>query len=265
MNTQITTTRQSAMMSSREIAKLTGKKISQVHSDIRAMIPSLYAIDNGENVRSYAWGTTKDEMIAFLNHHNIQGINFNLDDRGYVYEFLLDRRHTEILITGYDVKRRAAVIDRWFTLEIQNQQPVDPMAALNDPQILRGTLLSYTERVITLEHQVEDMKPEVEAFERIAKSDGGMCITDAAKHLQIKPTQLFKEMSQRRWIYRRAGGKSWIGYQDKIQSGVLEHKVTTVSKSDGSERVVEQVLVTPKGLTRLSKMLGVDNRQPALL
>ncbi|ECT8547671.1 DNA-binding protein [Salmonella enterica subsp. diarizonae serovar 48:i:z] len=139
------------------------------------------------------------------------------------------------------------------------------MAALNDPQILRGTLLSYTERVITLEHQVEDMKPEVEAFERIAKSDGGMCITDAAKHLQIKPTQLFKEMSQRRWIYRRAGGKSWIGYQDKIQSGVLEHKVTTVSKSDGSERVVEQVLVTPKGLTRLSKMLGVDNRQPALL
>ncbi|ENS4525827.1 Rha family transcriptional regulator [Salmonella enterica] len=117
------TTAQPVMMSSREIAKLTGKKISRVHSDIRAMIPALYAMDKGEDVRSYAWGTTKDEMIAFLNHHNIQGIKFNLDDRGYVSEFLLDRRHTEILITGYDVKRRAAVIDRWFSLESGEAQP----------------------------------------------------------------------------------------------------------------------------------------------
>ncbi|WP_153043694.1 Rha family transcriptional regulator [Xenorhabdus sp. KK7.4] len=95
------------MMSSREIAELTGKKISAVHSDIRAIVPALYAADNGEKVRSYAWGTTKDEMIAFLNHHKIQGIEVIFDDRGYVYEFLLDRRHTEILITGYDVVRRA--------------------------------------------------------------------------------------------------------------------------------------------------------------
>lgn len=132
MKTEIITTEQPAMMSSREIAKLTDKKISQVHADIRAMIPALYAMDNGEDIHSYAWGTTKDEMIAFLNHHNIQGIKFNLDDRGYVSEFLLDRRHTEILITGYDVKRRAAVIDRWFKLESGTERPaIDSMAALN--------------------------------------------------------------------------------------------------------------------------------------
>lgn len=126
------TTEQPMMMSSREIAKLTDKKISQVHADIRAMIPALYAMDNGEDIHSYAWGTTKDEMIAFLNHHNIQGIKFNLDDRGYVSEFLLDRRHTEILITGYDVKRRAAVIDRWFKLESGTERPaIDSIAALN--------------------------------------------------------------------------------------------------------------------------------------
>lgn len=123
MKTEMTNAGQQPMMSSREIARLTDKKISQVHSDIRAMIPALYAMDNGEDIRSYAWGTTKDEMIAFLNHHNIQGVKFNLDDRGYVYEFLLDRRHTEILITGYDVVRRASVIDRWFSLESGEAQP----------------------------------------------------------------------------------------------------------------------------------------------
>ncbi|WP_145551912.1 phage antirepressor KilAC domain-containing protein [Yersinia mollaretii] len=60
------------------------------------------------------------------------------------------------------------------------------------------------------------------------------------------------------WIYRRTGGRTWLAYQERIQQGVLEHKVTTVSRGDGSEKVVEQVLVTAKGLTKLSKMLGIN-------
>lgn len=137
------------------------------------------------------------------------------------------------------------------------QSAFDPMAALNDAVFLRGTLLSYSEKVIALEHKVEEMQPDVEALERIAKADGSMCITNAAKHLQVQPKFLFKLMSENHWIYRRTGGKVWLAYQERIQSGVLEHKVTTVERSDGSEKVVEQVLVTPKGLTKLSKMLGI--------
>lgn len=101
------------------------------------------------------------------------------------------------------------------------------------------------------------MRPDVEAFERISKAEGCMCITDAAKHLKVQPRTMFKALSERRWIYRRTGGKSWVGYQDKIQQGCLEHKVTTVSRGDGSETVVEQVLVTAKGLTKLSQILCV--------
>ncbi|EKN5164224.1 TPA: phage antirepressor KilAC domain-containing protein [Yersinia enterocolitica] len=134
----------------------------------------------------------------------------------------------------------------------------DPMAALNDPEFLRGTLLTYSEKVIALEHKVEEMTPDVEALERIAKSDGTMCITNAAKHLQVQPKFLFKLMSENHWIYRRTGGRTWLAYQERIQQGVLEHKVTTVSLGDGSEKVVEQVLVTAKGLTKLSKMLGIS-------
>ncbi|CNI32403.1 phage antirepressor KilAC domain-containing protein [Yersinia mollaretii] len=134
----------------------------------------------------------------------------------------------------------------------------DPMAALNDPEFLRGTLLTYSEKVIALEHKVEEMTPDVEALERIAKSDGTMCITNAAKHLQVQPKFLFKMMSENHWIYRRTGGRTWLAYQERIQQGVLEHKVTTVSRGDGSEKVVEQALVTAKGLTKLSKMLGIN-------
>ncbi|PKB91061.1 hypothetical protein A8A01_03040 [Ewingella americana] len=138
------------------------------------------------------------------------------------------------------------------------QPAFDPMAALNDAEFLRGTLLTYSEKVIALEHKVEVMQPDVDALERIAKADGTMCITNAAKHLQVQPKFLFRLMSENHWIYRRTGGKAWLAYQERIQQGVLEHKVTTVSRSDGSEKVVEQVLVTAKGLTKLSKMLGIS-------
>lgn len=257
MNT-LAVNNQVVTMSSREIAKLTGKKISAVHSDIRAMVPALYASDNGEKVRSYAWGTTKNEMISFLNHNKIQGITINFDDRGYVYEFLLDRRHTEILVTGYDIKRRAAVIDRWYDLEIGNAKPpIDPMMALNDPAFLRDALISCTEKVMHLEHQVEEMKPDVDALTRIAKAEGSLCVTDAAKQLQVKPKSLFDLMSHSKWIYRRLG-TAWIAYQDKIQQGLLEHKVTVVKSSTGEDKQVSQVRVTAKGLSKLAKLLNVE-------
>lgn len=123
MKTEMNNDVQQPMMSSREIAEITGKNVNKVHRDIRAMVPALYSVDSGDDVKSYAWGTSKSEMNAFLVHHNIQGVIPNYDDRGYVYEFLLDRRHTEILVSGYDIKRRAAIIDRWHALETGKAQP----------------------------------------------------------------------------------------------------------------------------------------------
>lgn len=149
---------------------------------------------------------------------------------------------------------RRSLVDK---LEAMSQPEFDPMAALNDAAFLRGTLLSYSEKVIALEHQLEEMKPEVEALDRIAKAHGSMCITDAAKHLQAQPKSLFKMLSENHWIYRRTGGKAWLAYQDRIQAGVLEHKVIVIERSDGSEKVVEQVLVTAKGLAKLSKILSM--------
>lgn len=153
---------------------------------------------------------------------------------------------------------RRSVLAKLKALDEQVRAPqVDPMVALNDPATMRGLLLSYSERVMGLEHKVEEMQSDVDALERIAKADGSMCITDAAKHLQVQPKYLFQLLSSKRWIYKRAGGKVWIAYQDKIQSGVLEHKINVVIRPDGSEKVTEQVLVTAKGIAAISKMLSV--------
>ncbi|EKQ8001599.1 phage antirepressor KilAC domain-containing protein [Raoultella ornithinolytica] len=175
----------------------------------------------------------------------------------FVFEGEKGKRDSIIVVAQLSPEFTARLVDRWQELEAQIAKPAfDPMVALNDAEFLRGTLLTYSEKVIALEHQVDEMKPDVEALERIAKADGSMCVTDAAKHLQVQPKFLFKLLSERHWIYRRAGGKAWLGYQEKIQAGYLEHKVTTVSRSDGSEKIVEQVLITAKGITKISKLLG---------
>ncbi|USE78930.1 phage antirepressor KilAC domain-containing protein [Cupriavidus gilardii] len=105
---------------------------------------------------------------------------------------------------------------------------------------------------------VAEQAPKVEALDRISAADGSLCIRDTAKALQVRPIDLTRWLQGHGWIYRRAGNGSWLGYQDKVQIGYLEHKVTTVSRSDGSDKVVEQVRVTPKGLTKLAQAIRAD-------
>ena len=129
----------------------------------------------------------------------------------------------------------------------------DPRAALNDPATMRGLLLTYSEKVLALESKVDEQAPKVSGFDLISDADGSLCITDAAKTLQTRPKDLFLKLSACNWIYRRAGGSHWIGYQYQLKRGTLMHKVTTVSRNDGTEKVTEQVRVTPKGLTELAE------------
>lgn len=245
----LTTTNHVVTMSSREIAELTGKNKADVHVDIWNMLSQLYSINKDDGKVHHV----KNQQVNLTD-----GIIVLFDVRGYVSEFNLDRYHTEVLVTGYDLKRRAAVIRRWYDLETGKAKPsIDPMVALNDPAFLRDALISYTEKVIHLEHQVKEMKPDVDALTRIAKAEGSLCVTDAAKQLQVNPKSLFDLMSHSKWIYRRLG-TAWIAYQDKIQQGLLEHKVTVVKSSTGEDKQVSQVRVTAKGLSKLAKLLSME-------
>lgn len=147
MNT-LTTTNQVVTMSSREIADLTGKNKADVHVDVWSMLSQLYSINKDDGKIHHV----KNQQVSLTD-----GIIVLFDVRGYVSEFNLDRYHTEVLVTGYDLKRRAAVIKRWYDLETGKAKPsIDPMVALNDPAFLRDALISYTEKVMHLEHQVEE-------------------------------------------------------------------------------------------------------------
>lgn len=112
---------------------------------------------------------------------------------------------------------------------------------------------------LALEHQVHELEPKAAALERIADGTGSMNITLAAKALQMKPKLLFAWLKQHCWIYRRAGSAVWTAYQDKLQSALLEHKVTTIERAEGPDKVVTQVLVTPRGLARIAERLKLED------
>ena len=68
------------------VADLTGKAVGHVHRDILSMLESLY------------------EVNPNLDRIDFEGISVQRRIDGQVSEFLLDRYHTEVLVTGYEVQ-----------------------------------------------------------------------------------------------------------------------------------------------------------------
>ncbi|NMG64392.1 DNA-binding protein [Azoarcus indigens] len=136
------------------------------------------------------------------------------------------------------------------------QPTADPMTILSDPAAMRGLLLTYTEKVIALKETLAEQAPKVEALDRIATySDGSFCIRDAAKNLQIQEKVLRQWLSEHDWIYRRPMGSGWLAYSEKLKAGLLEHKITTGTKADGSAWTDTQVRVTAKGMAKLALLV----------
>ena len=135
-------------------------------------------------------------------------------------------------------------------------QRAAPLAALEDPAALRTLLLGYAERQLQLEQQVQEQAPKVEALDRLASARGSVCLTDAAKLLQMRRDDLIQWMQEHSWIYRRLG-TPWLPYEPRVKSGMLTLKVSTIGE-DLTYRVIQQVKVTPKGLARLGELLAKE-------
>lgn len=173
----------------------------------------------------------------------------------------LDRDGFSLLAMGFTggkaLKWKMRYIEAFNAMEAELRRIATsgPMIDLNDPGALRGLLLTYSEKAQDLERQVKELLPAQAALQRFSEADGSLCITDAAKALQMRPSDLFNWLRQNGWIYKRVGAAHDLGYSSKTTAGLLEHKVTTVLRADGSEKVTEQVRVTAKGLTKLAQLI----------
>lgn len=227
MNTFINTTGNGPVtMSSRDIAELVEKRHDNVMRDCETMFSALE-----------------------LNLLSFEGIY--LDGRNREQKcYNLPRDLTMTLVTGYSIPLRKKVIDRLDELE---RQVSSPQAALNDPAQLRYLLLENVDKVLNLQAEVADLSPLAKSYDLLTRADGTMCVTDVAKVLDLRPKDLFTWLQAHKWIYRRAGNGHWVGYQNRIQAGLLDHRVQEVTRSDGVSSITEQVRVTAKGLAKLGE------------
>lgn len=152
----------------------------------------------------------------------------------------------------------AGWISAAFRIKV-NQTFIDYRSGKFQHPVIPQTRLEMLKLAVELEEKNEalkiennTLKPKADALDRIATADGSICITDAAKNLQVRPKDLFNWLNAHEWIYKRAGNSHWVAYQEKIKQGLLEHKTTLVTRSDGSEKTTEQVRVMPKGLSKLA-------------
>ncbi|MBS0959808.1 phage antirepressor KilAC domain-containing protein [Acetobacter thailandicus] len=125
---------------------------------------------------------------------------------------------------------------------------------LNDPAFLRGTLLTYTEKVLALEAEKAEAAPKVEGFERLANSKGRTNLREVGKELKIGSVRGIELLREVKWIYRDGRG-IWKAYSGAIDRGYVEMKYTTFKNSSGEETSTQQVFVTPRGMARLAVRL----------
>lgn len=218
-------------MSSREIAELCEKRHDHVLRDI-------------------------EKMLSDINDPKLGAVEFQSkyqDGKGeWRKEYRLPKDLTVTLITGYRADLRYRVVKRLEELDAEKAS-----GGFQIPQSLPEALRLAAEQA----EKIEAMKGDVAAHERLVKADGSLSITEAAKNLAMRPKDLFDWLSHNGWIYKRAGSANWLGYQPKCNQGLLEHKSTTVTKADGSEKITEQVRVTAKGLSVLAKLIFPTARQ----
>jgi anti-repressor protein len=115
-----------------------------------------------------------------------------------------------------------------------------------------------------LEYQVAELAPAAAGLDLIAGADGTMCITDAAKTLQMQPYKLRDALLEMKWMYRRQGKGGYVAYQPTIHSGYMVHKVANYQDPEtGEKKSNAQVLVTRKGLAKLAMLLSVPAPPPS--
>lgn len=223
-------------MSSREIADLCGKRHDNVMRDIRDMLVQLH----GEG------GLLKFED-TYRNPQN-----------GQTYPiFNLPKRETLILVSGYKLEMRAKIIDRWQQLEEQARQAFDPATILNSAPAMRSLLLTYTEKVMALEAKVQADAPKVAAMDLLEASEGSVQVRIAAKLLGMPERKFTRWLQANGWAFRQNGVGPLQGYVDKRNRGYLDHRPNTFFDAKlGEDRTTAQLMVTPKGLARLAKLLA---------
>ena len=222
---QLTLT-QKETISSIEISELTGKNHTHVMRDIRNLI------DQGVAQTNFGLGSYKDK------NQQLRPL------------YILTKKGSLILASGYDALLREKIIDRWEELEIK-QRNNTPQIPQNFADALRlaATQAEEIEQQQAL-HQLQ--APKVLFADAVSCSDKDILIGQLSTILQQNGV---KDMGQNRlFAYLRendylcsSGERYNLPQQKSLDLQLFRVKTITIQQSDGSVRATNTTKVTPKG------------------
>jgi len=129
-------------MSSLEIAELTGKRHDNVMADIVKMLTELDILKT-------------------------QGISIYRDSMNRKQEcYNLDKRLSHILVAGYSIPHRAAIVDRWLQLESQAVQPQPSLPDFSKPWEAARAYADKSEALYLEERKNDQLKLELVKVEQ---------------------------------------------------------------------------------------------------
>lgn len=162
------------------------------------------------------------------------------------------KREACLMAMSYSYDLQAKVFDRMTALEASAPVFAIPTTLSAAPRLAAD----QSEKIEEQKVQLAIAAPKVAALDLIATADGMLNLQAAGKALQQQPNKFIQLLREKGWIYKRPGSTKNCARAEKFNAGYLTTKAHTVIQSDGTERVREQVMVTPKGLAKLAEMFS---------
>ncbi|GLO69628.1 hypothetical protein MACH17_11450 [Phaeobacter inhibens] len=133
------------------------------------------------------------------------------------------------------------------------------MIDLDDPDQLVPLLANYAQRTKIAEAQVSALTPKAQAYDRLDASEGNLSVRPASKVLGYPEKKLTKWMEVNGWAFRQSGKGSLQAYSQRRKDGFLDHKLRHFQDPrTGEDKVDATLVITPKGLARLAKVLPLE-------
>ena len=284
------------MMSTLDIAEITGKKHAHVMRDVRNIIKQINQSTSGlvipDDIKDdyhrgdrtqYKYLSEKTQNILFDFCFNNTGTNYVVKESSYKDAkgeernmYVLNKKACLLLSSGYDVVLRAKIIDRWEELEKNARAEMLQLPDFTNPaEAARAWAQEYEQKtVLALENkrleeeniqlavENQELKNDRNYLDLIMRSRALLTISQIAQDYGMSGKALNKKLSEMGIQYSING--QWILYAKYKDCGYVSSRSIDITRADGRPDVVLHTEWTQAGRKFLYEELKKEGIIPML-